>query len=221
MNVRSDWLPSTREGQLAMAKNWQSVAGAKMGAWGIPQSVMDELGARIQAAESILADAKNETKRTPVVTAECKRVFEALVDTMRDMKRRFFLCPPLTEPDLVSLGLKPHDTKPTPSGKPTAQAMVETFLVGRYELGIRLVYVSGDPDDPANKGCRVHYAVVAPGEAPPDGPDDLHKSFFTHRKKDMILFAYGDSGKTAYIAVQVENNGLKGQWGPMIQAVIP
>ena len=52
-------------------------------------------------------------------------------------------------------------------------------------------------------------------------PKQLTESFFTRRKKDLIKFAFGDSGKTAYIAVQIENNGIKGDWGPMVNAVIP
>ena len=41
------------------------------------------------------------------------------------------------------------------------------------------------------------------------------------RKKDVIEFDYGDSGKAAYFAVQVENGGKKGHRGPMVQALIP
>jgi hypothetical protein len=37
----------------------------------------------------------------------------------------------------------------------------------------------------------------------------------------VIEFEYGDSGKTAYFAVQVENSGKKGPWGPMVSALIP
>jgi hypothetical protein len=140
---------------------------------------------------------------------------------MRDFKRRYFLSPPLTESDFVSLGLEPHDGKPTPSHEPTAQVTIETYLVGRHELGVRIVYLTGSPDDPANEGYRVWYSVVAPGEPPPRDPDDLRKSFFTRRKKDVIGFAFGDSGKTVYFAVQVENGGKKGPWGPLVSALIP
>jgi hypothetical protein len=41
------------------------------------------------------------------------------------------------------------------------------------------------------------------------------------RKKDVIEFDFGDSGKTAYFAVQIENDGKKGQWWPMVSALIP
>jgi hypothetical protein len=37
----------------------------------------------------------------------------------------------------------------------------------------------------------------------------------------MIQFDFEDSGKTVYIAVQVENDGKKGEWGPLTSAIIP
>lgn len=226
MSKTTDWLPGTREGQLAMAKDWQSVAGANADAWGIPPAAITSLGTHIQAAEGALSTAKNETTRTPVATARCREAFDALTDFMRDFKRRYFLSPPLSEADLVSLGLKPHDSTHTASGNPTAQVTVETYLVGRHELGINIVYVTGSPSDPANKGYRIWYSVIAPGAAstdapPPADPDDLRKSFFTQRRKDLIEFDFGDSGKTAYFAVQVENGGKKGPWGPLVSALIP
>jgi hypothetical protein len=114
-----------------------------------------------------------------VANAQCKEAFDALAGFMRDFKRRYFLTPPLLDSDLISLGLKPHDTHPTPSPAPTAQVTVETSLVGRHELGVRIVYVTGSPDDPANKGYRIWHSVVAPGETPPASPEELRKSFFT------------------------------------------
>jgi hypothetical protein len=221
MSTTRDWLPASREQQLAMAKDWQSVATANAQAWGIPAAVLTELSGLIQAADTALTTAQNETTRTPVATAQCKAAFEALAEKMRDMKRRYFLTPPLTDADYISLGLKPHDTTPTASGTPTAQVTVETYLVGRHELGVKIIYVTGNPSDPANKGYRIWYSVIASGETPPANPDDLRKSFFTKRKKDVIEFDFGDSGKTAYFAVQIENEGKKGPWGPLVSALIP
>jgi hypothetical protein len=93
--------------------------------------------------------------------------------------------------------------------------------IARHELGINILYVTGSPNDPANKGYRIWYSVIAPGETPPADPDDLRKSFYTKRKKDLIEFGFGDSGKTVYFAVQVENDGKKGNWGPLVNALIP
>jgi hypothetical protein len=38
---------------------------------------------------------------------------------------------------------------------------------------------------------------------------------------DVIEFDFEDSGKTVYFAVQIENDGKKGLWGPLAQALIP
>jgi hypothetical protein len=204
-----------------MAKDWETVMTANAAPWSIPPAVITELDALVQTADTALATAKNETTRTPVATAQCREAFEALTAKMRDIKKRYFLSPTLTEADYIALGLKPHDSTYTASGVPTAQVTVETYLVGRHELGVKMIYVTGTAADPANKGFRIWYSVVAPGETPPANPEDLRKSFFTKRKKDVIEFDFGDSGKTAYFAVQIENEGKKGPWGPLVNALIP
>jgi hypothetical protein len=204
-----------------MADDWIAVCTANQTAWNIPGAALTELTTRRNAARTALETASNETTRTPVTTAQCKEAFDALIGFMRDFKRRYFLSPPLLPSGLISLGLKPHDEHPTPSSTPTAQVTVETYLVGRHELGVRIVYVTGSPDDPANKGYRIWYSVAAPGETPPANPEELRKSFYTQRRKDLIEFEFGDSGSTAYFAVQVENDGKKGNWGPMVSALIP
>ncbi|GHU50500.1 hypothetical protein FACS1894200_10030 [Spirochaetia bacterium] len=216
-----DWLPTTQEGQLAMAKNWLTVLAIKLAAWSIPQSVRDDLVLLVSAAESALSLIKGESTCTSVTIARCNTAFDAMVAAMRNIKKRYFFVPPLTDADMVSLGLKIPDDTNTPSGTPTAQVTLETNLIGRHELSLKIVYVTGDPNDTANKGYRIWYSVVAPGEAAPATPDDLHKSFFTKRRKSMITFEFDDSGKTAWFAVQVENDGEKGSWGPLVQALIP
>jgi hypothetical protein len=137
---------------------------ANAAAWGIPSPVLTEFDALLQAAESALETAQNETTRTPVATAQCRAAFEALIEKMRDIKRRYFLEPPLTDADLISLGLKPHSPTHTISGSPTAQVTIETFLVGRHELGVKIVYITGDPADPANKGYRIYYKTAIRGK---------------------------------------------------------
>jgi hypothetical protein len=144
-----------------------------------------------------------------------------MIAKMRDMKKRYFYVPPLEDADLISLGLKIPDTTPTPTGRPTDQVTIETFLVGRHELGVKIIYVTGSSSNPANKGYRIWYSIIGSGNTPPESPEDLRKSFYTKRLKDIIVFDYDDSGKTAYFGVQIENDGKKGDWGPMVSALIP
>ncbi|MDR2784218.1 MAG: hypothetical protein LBB48_10370, partial [Treponema sp.] len=141
-----------------------AVVAINAGAWNIPAAVAEKLAALAGGAETALDAAKNETTRTPVATARRREAFNALAAEMRDVKKRYFLEPPLTDADIVSLGLKPHDATLTPAGKPAAQVMAETYLVGRHELGVRLIYVTGSDVDPVS-------------------PYGLHASFFIRRKK--------------------------------------
>lgn len=221
MSQKTDWLPGTRTAQLTMAKDWLSVISPNKTAWNIPDQLISQFSALITETGTALETAQKEETRTPVATAKCREVFERLVETMRDIKRRYFLTPPLQDSDYIALGLKPRDTTPTASGSPTAQVTIETYLVGRHELGIKIIYVTGNPADAANKGYRIFYKTTDHGEAAPVNPEQLVKSFYTKRKKDVIDFGFNDSGKTAHFAVQIENEGKKGPWGPLVSALIP
>jgi hypothetical protein len=221
MATNRDWFPKTRDEQLSMAFIWNGALVNQSTAWNIPATVQTAFSPLASAAEAALLTAKDESSRTPVATAQCREAFKTLEEKMRDIKKRYFYVPPLTEADLIHLGLKPHDNIPTASGTPTAQVTVETFLSGRHELGVKIIYVTGTATDPANKGYRIWYNIVAQGQTPPANPKDLHESFFTRRKKDLIEFEFDDSGKTAYFCIQIENDGKKGPWGPMVSALIP
>jgi hypothetical protein len=221
MSKQSNWLSGSREAILEKADVWIPVCTDKRTAWGIASVALTELTAHRDAARAARAVIKDDNTRTPVAVAKCNEAFDALKDFMKDFKRRYFIKPPLTDADFISLGLKPRDTHPTPSGKPTAHVMVEVYLAGQNQLGVRIVYVSGNPDDPANKSYRIAYLVVGPGETPPTDPEELRNSFSTHRKKELIEFPFGDSGKRVYFCVRIENGRKVGGWGPIVSAVIP
>jgi hypothetical protein len=205
-----------------MCLNWINyMTTERRTAWGIPAADFTELGTLYGAAQALLQKAEDADERTHVITVECQAAFKALEAKMRFFRDRFFKMPPLSEGDWAALGFKEKDTHPTPTGTPTAEVAAETYLVGHHELGLRLVYVSGSPQDRNNKGYRIWYKAVPPGGEPVTDPKDLTESFSTRRLKDLIQFDYTDSGKTAYIAVQVENGKKKGPWGPVVSAIIP
>jgi hypothetical protein len=94
-------------------------------------------------------------------------------------------------------------------------------MPGSARLGVRLLYVFGDPKDRANKVYQIWYRVAEPGETPPDRPEQLDKLFATQRKKDVIDFDFSGSGKMVCFAVRVVNGDMVGPWGPMESARIP
>jgi hypothetical protein len=86
MSRRSDRLPASRENILSIARDRQDIAGNIGSGWGIPPAVTRIFGSLIAAAYNALEVAKNETTRTPVITAHYKEVFDALTIATRDMK---------------------------------------------------------------------------------------------------------------------------------------
>jgi hypothetical protein len=233
-----DWLPHGREEQLNLSQLWQTViTTAKAAAWGIPAAEVTALKTLATAAETALA-ANQPATRNKVTVAQCEAAFQALAGKMRFFKNHYFLIPPLAESDIVSLGLKPKDAKPTPIPPPAAQAAAEVSYPGAHQLKLHLHLVPGSPPDPRHSdyGYRIYYGLLPPGGASVEaatGPkrellkaavtgDELPHSRFTRRPSEMFDFAQQDSGKTAYFSVRFENaKGEPGPWGPVFHAVIP
>jgi hypothetical protein len=237
MANNSDWLPGRRENQLAMAKNWGTVLGTQATAWNVPATEVTELASLTTAADTALTAAQS-SERTPVVTANCKAAFDALAAKMRFIKSRYFLSPPLTDADIISLELRPKDTVHSPVPAPTTQAEADISRPGVHLLELHLRPVPGSPPDPhrSDYGYRVYYGIMPPGGATveaatgvkhelmqvPTSGEQLPFSKFTRRKKELFDFAAEDSGKTVYFCVRYENaKGESGPWGPMFNAVIP
>jgi hypothetical protein len=237
MPYDSNWLPGRRENQLAMAKNWLAVLATQASVWNVPSTEVSELQTLTAAADAALTAAQS-SERTAVVTANCKAAFDALVAKMRFVKSRYFLSPPLTDADIISLELKPKDTTHTPVPPPTAQAEADITRPGVHLLELHLRPISGSPPDPhrSDYGYRVYYGVLPPGGASvevatgtkrellkvPVSGEELPHSKFTRRKKELFDFAQEDSGKTVYFCIRYENSkGEPGPWGPIFSSVIP
>jgi hypothetical protein len=230
-----DWMPTTRDGILAMAKNWVNLIPAKP-AWNIPQPLINELVNATGEADAALTQARS-AERTTYITAECKAAFDKLEQDMRDLKRRCFFVPPLLDADLVSLGLPIHDGTPTPVPPPTgfAEADISWPGVGTIELHCRPVAGQPPLDLRSDYGYRIYYGVMPQGGASteaatgvkrelmkvPTTGDELPHSRFVRRKKERLYFT-GDSGKTVYFCIRYENSkGDAGPWGPIFSAIIP
>jgi hypothetical protein len=236
--TRTDWLPHQREEQINLSQLWQTViTTAKATAWSIPTAEVTALKTLTTAAETALA-ANQPPVRSTLTAKQCDVAFKALVDKLRFFKNHYFLIPPLTETDIVSLGLKPKDTKPTPIPPPTAQAEADVSYPGQHQLALHLHALADSPPDPhdSDYGYRIYYGILPPGGASveaatgekrelmkvPGTGKELPHSRFTRRTSLLFDFEQEDSGKTAYFSVRYENaKGEPGPWGPVFHAVIP
>jgi hypothetical protein len=213
-----------------MAKNWYGVLNRNAQRWGIPNGVETELESLTGAARDVLADAMS-SDRTATVTARCKEAFEALVAYMRDTKKRYFLEPPLTDSDLVSLGLNPPDAAPTAIPPPSAQVEADITYPGIHLIELKKIrpVAGAEPDGKSDYGVRIFWGLTGTSnnsdkfrvtETPHSG-NDLPHSKFTRRMKERFDFD-GESANTVYFCLRYENSkGEAGPFGPILKAVIP
>jgi hypothetical protein len=233
--MANGWLPTKRVEILNMAKVWLQVlispADNQSGGlgppetwatrWRVPPEAVATLETLINEAEPVLQAAIAAKYRDSVISARLDMVFGALITHMKYLNSHFFLEPELHPDNFAVLLLRSPDHTRTPTGWPDGQVQLEFFLIGRHQLGFRVVFLSGDPKGKANKGFRIYFRITAQGEPYPTSPEELTESFFTYRHRDVMDFAFGDSGKMVHVAVQVENDGKKGPWGPLVSALIP
>ena len=232
-----DWYPTTREGALNMAAKWNNQLALKGTSWEVPAQKVAELNTLALNAQAAYNEA-NTKDRTTVLTAKMNVAFKALTEAMRDIKKRYFYIPPLTEIDLAALDLNPPDTVPTPIGPPTNQVGADVSYPGKGQHLLNIKPVAGHVyDGRADYGFKIHWGIMPPGGATteqatsdrhyltkvPETPEFLATGDqFTKRRKELITHAYNESGMTAYYCIRYENTkGDKGPWGPMVNAVIP
>jgi hypothetical protein len=214
-----------------MAKNWHEVMNVKAKDWDIPQNVPVELENLFQNAEIALSRTARGM-HTATDTARCEEAFNALVEKMRDIKKRYFLTPPLTDPDYVSLSLEPPDKTRTPIPPPTAQVEADLTFPGIHLVELKHIraLAGGDPpDDRSDYGVRIFWGFGGPGEGThkfrvtetPQTGSDLPYSTFTRKNKELFDFE-GESGNIVYFCLRYENpTGGEGPFGPVMKAYVP
>jgi hypothetical protein len=202
-------------------------------ALGVPAADITELSTLTSAADTILQAALSN-ERTPIITAECQRIFGELVAKMRYIKDRYFKSPPLVDEDFRALLLRVPDHTRTPRGIPRAQMTAEIGRSGTAMLILLYAYTEGTEslaDPHTDVRYQIRYGVLPPPGTPATGieltvhpttPEELPIVFASKRRKDIITFNPGDSGKTAYFCIRIENGiGGYGPWCPLFSAIIP
>ena len=216
----SDWMPGSRDEQLAMATNWLAyMTAARRTAWAVPQDQYNELAELRDDAAAVLQKAKDEAQRTPVINAQCKAAFKALGKKMRFFKKHYFLVPPLTPDDYHALGLQERaegSDIAVPDAQPAADiGYPDPHVIDIFNLRPRQAH-STDPR--SDYGFAIKMGIVG-GTAPyhidaPPAPDmgmTLPFYKFTRRRRERFDFP-GNSGKILCISIAYENG--KGEEGP-------
>ena len=144
MAKNTDWMPTRRHEQLAMAKNWASLFATKGTAWEIDTGETMILNTKITKAEEVMKIAQS-SERTDSTTALLNMRFKDLCDFMRFLRQRKFYKPLMTDADFIDLGLKIPDTIKTTVPAPTDIAR------GSIELTIRKRHAIAFPAEDSGK----------------------------------------------------------------------
>jgi hypothetical protein len=204
-----------------MAGNWQTIITPKTTDWDIPSSVPVELGNAKTNAASAVALAEGPTA-THAMVADAEAKMNALKENMRDLKRRYFLEPPLTVTDFVSLGLKRPDKTRTPIPVPGAAPILDQVkALGSYSVEIRY-HDEATPDSKARpygySGCVLNYAFAA---APITDHALLTNSALMTANPFTLSCGPENEGKYFCCSVQWGNEkGEKGPFSPIEHTVV-
>jgi hypothetical protein len=225
----SDWLPSSRDGQLHLAHTWVQVLTVKGALWAIPAERVTNLETLTTSAEAKLEAAKSSA-RNPVTTAECGAAFAALLDEMRDIKRRWLLSPPLASEDFIALSLRPRGAS-SPIPPPVDQATADITFPGIHLVELVKLRIAGEMtgDRRSYYGIRIFWGFQGQSSArfpyrlagEPASGMELPYSFFTRRRRHLFDWD-GESGSPLWICLRYENSkGEPGPFGPFLRAVVP
>jgi hypothetical protein len=214
--MSNDWLPSSKTDKIGMSNNWVARIGTHPD-WGVPAAATQNLTAKAAALQTLLATPKED--RTQTINTRINDAVKALVDAMRDVKKRYFYVPPLDNGDLVSLGLKPKDTEPTDIPEPTALVSA-TFKREKDGMTLKITTPESADTRPYH-GVKIRYAVLDQSAPPPTNPEQLTTDDFITAKKKIYTFDADQFGKYLYYRLRWESKtGKKGPWGEIQKTLI-
>jgi hypothetical protein len=218
--MAGDWMPHVRSAQLAMAKRWTEVLLARFAEWRIPEEMVLKLGELTAEAEA-LQDRANSPVGTKGDAARVRTAFAETVAYMRDIRRRTFFMPPLTEGDFADLGLQLPDTVRTPHVDVAEMADFVIHLRGIRELIVDF-WIQGETHKAKPHGYDGAVIIWDIRDAPPEHPADLANHTMASRTPFTLTFDETQRGKTVQIALAWQNErGILGQWSEYKNAVVP
>jgi hypothetical protein len=211
-------MPGKREEQLAMANKWITELPNHKGAWTVTPAQITELKEFADEAQLAL---NRLVSGSAVDVARAREAFTALVRNMRFLHSRKFFSPPMEDADYVRLGLRPPDRIRTEHTVVNELVEFEIRLRGIRELEVNF-WIKGAAHRAKPEGYEGAVVVWDLLDAPPERPTDLAHHTMASRTPHIIEFDETDRGKTAYIALQWQNErGITGPWSEVQTAVVP
>ena len=216
--MRTDWLPEKREDQLALARKWIEELPKDSDVWIVTAAEVHKLEDFVEDVEEAL---ENLVSGSAVDVSRAREAFADLVRYMRWIHSRKFFSPPMKDPNFVRLGLRPPNRIRTEHVVVNELVEFEIRLRGIRELEVNF-WIKGAAHraKPAGyDGAVIVWDLLA---APSERPADLANHVMASHTPHIIEFDEAECGKTAYIALQWQNErGITGPWSEVQTAIVP
>ena len=214
---------------IAFLKGIINYLNAKRTEWShIPTQAITNLSVLLDDLE--VATETAAAQRTPAHTLARNNIQKEATKKLRLTVNQYLRFDPVTDVDLVEMGIPVRDRIPTtvPPPRIPVEGILAFPAAGLVEM--REIRGVGAPlDKRADHGVRIYYGVMGtPSESDrfrittrPLTGDDLPHSVFTRKKHHRFDFA-GESGKEVFFCMRFENmKGDVGPWGTIISAFVP
>ncbi|MDR2358763.1 MAG: hypothetical protein LBD87_03030 [Prevotellaceae bacterium] len=190
--------------------------------FGISDSALESVLTKQADYESKYAVSENPETRTSASILARKEAREGYGRALRQLfKGSIIYNLAVTDEDRRIMGVKIHDTKPTPVPPPTSEPEV-TFSIPSpavIEIHFRDKDESGRAKPHGIHGAETAWGVL--DDKPADWAELPHSSFATHSPL-RLTFNGHDRGKKFYFALRWENTrGEKGPWTEILDTVVP
>jgi len=188
-------------------------------AWKIPEerlgelvSAQEDLRAHIHLATSLPTSANIHQRQATQKNAT--RLLRAFIN-------QFLRFPPITDTDLIAMGIPPRSTTRTTHFQVTENVAFNITLSAIREL--RINFRIQDADHRAKpEGYDGAIIIWGVAETPPLNPEDLTHQIMASRTPFTLYFNEKERGKTVYVALAWQNNrGIRGTWSEYQTAIVP
>jgi len=218
--MSSDWLPRSRPDRLEMAKLWTEILAERWEDWGLQEKEVARLTELYETAR-LAFDRNNSDARGPVAAAAAVTAFNALVSCMRDIKKRHFFVPPLTNGDLISLNLRPHDNARTEHT--AVKEIVDFVLRPGAEAQIVVDFRQrGEAHKAKPRGYAGAVIIWGVLDGQPADNEQLPRHTMAPRTPHILHFKNTERGKTVWVTLAWQNTrGITGEWPAYQSAIVP
>jgi hypothetical protein len=217
-----DYLPSNDEKLADMLQIVHDTVNTHLTAWKIDATDLNSWEPELKLFKSALAVVLDPATRTVNATRAKNDARKVVVTKARRFIQGRLIYNELVSPaDLLSMGIKPHDTTHTPKPAPTHRPQIELNTTGNHQHTVNAINPVSKkktkPDDAY--GVKTAWGIC---ETPPTNIHELSNSEFSRKTVRVLNYTQEDSGKTAYYAVRYENaKGEGGPWSDIIGGLIP